>query len=105
MRANGLVQSGVMAELAPCQARLSRAAGPGVCENLAMAEDPDKDAPSLEPPPLFGRKKKTPKAPKAARPTRHAEPAEPAAAAPTEPDTLVSPRVHTRVDAPADPSV
>jgi hypothetical protein len=70
-----------------------------------MAEDPDKDAPSLEPPSLFGRKKKTPKAPKAARPTRHAEPAEPAAAAPTEPDTLVSPRVDTRVDAPADPSV
>jgi hypothetical protein len=47
------------------------------CENLAMSEEGEKDAPSLEPPSLFRRKKKPPKAPPEPPPDPAPEPPAP----------------------------
>src|SRR3954447_11377432 len=66
-----LVQSSVMVGWQNGGARRASA------KLLAMAEDRDKDTPSLEPPSLFGRKKKPPRpAAEPPEPTESTEPPE-----------------------------
>jgi len=61
-----------METLADLHVGRSRLAGCGFCENLAMPEEGEKDAPSLEPPSLFRRKRKPPTA--TSRPVSEQEP-------------------------------
>src|SRR5262245_38665991 len=51
-----------MESLADLQVARRPRAGWALCENRAMPEEGEKDAPSVEPPSLFRRKKKPPKA-------------------------------------------
>jgi hypothetical protein len=64
-----------MATLADRHVHRRPLAGCGFCENLAMPEEGEKDAPSLEPPSLFRRKRKAPEA--TSRPVAEPEPVAP----------------------------
>jgi hypothetical protein len=78
---------------------LAGIASPSVCQTCPMAQDRDKDAPSLEPPSLFGRKKKRTPRPAPVEPVEPVEPAPETAVEPT-----VEPAVEPAVEAAAPPA-